>query len=314
MIATAKKALRRWGIEEADCELEAARENHVFRTSFQNEIFALRLHRPGYRSDAELHSELYWMKELVGRGMSVPRPIPAVDGQYLHRVDDVQTDVLTWLPGTPLGKTGEPLIGNTVEVFKDLGAKMAQLHNISDDLKLPSDFSRCRWDLNGLVGSNPVWGNFWENPSLTADQRRLFQYVRQNAVETLEPRLHELDFGLIHADMVRENILVDDGQISLIDFDDGGFGFRLFDVATALIKNTGEPNYPELREALITGYRSKRPLDTRFLNLFILLRAATYVGWVVERLAEDGSTARNRRFIEQTERLAKEYLDTLTQK
>ena len=102
--------------------------------------------------------------------------------------------------------------------------------------------------------------------------------------------------------------MVDDDQLHLIDFDDGGFGFRLFDIATALLKNLDEPDYAKLRGSLLEGYASVRSIDLAALDLFILLRAATYVGWNIERMSEGGAIARNQRFINTTRRLALEYI------
>ena len=58
-----------------------------------------------------------------------------------------------------------------------------------------------------------------------------------------------------------------------IDFDDGGFGYRLFEVATALLKHRGAADYAALAEALIEGYRAERELDATPLPLFMALRA-----------------------------------------
>ena len=41
-------------------------------------------------------------------------------------------------------------------------------------------------------------------------------------------------FGLIHADAHLDNVLFDGQQARLIDFDDCGFGYRIYDVAVAL--------------------------------------------------------------------------------
>ena len=126
--------------------------------------------------------------------------------------------------------------------------------------------------------------------------------ARLQAVET------SLDYGLIHADLVRENVMRDGDTLQFIDFDDAGFGFRFFDLATTLIKNRGEPDYAELKAALIDGYRSQRPIDPDNLDLFILLRALTYVGWIITRMHEDGSTIRNGRFVRNAKELAEEFL------
>ena len=94
----------------------------------------------------------------------------------------------------------------------------------------------------------------------------------------------------------------------MIDFDDGGWGFRLFDVATALFKNRHEPGYDTLKTALLAGYRSRRSLDTTALDLFVALRAVSYVGWIVPRIEEDGSGDRNLRYIEDARGLCSGYL------
>lgn len=83
----------------------------------------------------------------------------------------------------------------------------------------------------------------------------------------------------------------------------GGFGYRLFDLATTLLKNLAEPNYEDLKAALLAGYEEERTLDLELLDLFIALRASTYVGWIVPRMSENGAEARNRRFIETACRL-----------
>ena len=102
--------------------------------------------------------------------------------------------------------------------------------------------------------------------------------------------------------------MVDGDKLWLIDFDDAGFGFRLFDIATTLLKNLCEPDYDALQAALLEGYRSERALDTEHLDLFMALRAVTYVGWISSRMGEDGSEARNMRFKDTARELLTRYL------
>ncbi|SPF78879.1 Stress response kinase A [Aliiroseovarius pelagivivens] len=309
MTQTVEKALDLWGMNGAKWRLIAARENRVFRADHGGKSFAFRLHRAGYRTNAELVSELEWMGAVADGGLHVPAPIRSTSGDYLHVVDDVQIDVLTWLSGAPIGKTGEPLqTADRDDLFFRLGREMARLHKLSDDWTPPNNFTRCHWDRKGLVGDSPLWGRFWENPTLTSEDRELFMRIRDHANAQLEEAEASLDFGLIHADLVRENVMADGDKLQFIDFDDAGFGFRIFDLATTLIKNMREPDYPQLRDALIKGYRSHRPIDTDMLDLFILLRALTYVGWITTRMDEDGSAIRNQRFVTTARELANETL------
>ncbi len=102
MNATVKKALGLWGMIGADFTLVAARENAVYRVDTPTGPVAMRLHRKGYRTDDELRSELLWMKAVADGGITVPEPIPSVQGQVLAHVDDIQVDVLTWLTGVTM--------------------------------------------------------------------------------------------------------------------------------------------------------------------------------------------------------------------
>lgn len=77
-------------------------------------------------------------------------------------------------------------------------------------------------DRKGLLGDTPVWNSFWENPTLSKADRSLFGEIRKAADQDLAQIKHRLDFDLIHADLVRENILTSSNLLNLIDFNDGG--------------------------------------------------------------------------------------------
>ena len=309
MSQTVEKALALWGLEQADWQLVAARENRVFRVCSREQSFAMRLHRRNYRTNAELWSELQWMDAIATGGVLVPAPIASQSGQRLHTVDGIQIDVLTWLSGDPLGKAGQVLAAaDRNSIFWRIGREMARLHTISDAWSLPDGFTRGSWDCEGLLGDRPLWDRFWDNPTLSAEDRSLFLTIRDRAKRRLREIESVLDYGLIHADLVRENVLVAGDKVQLIDFDDAGFGFRLFDLATTLVNNMHEPDFSALQAALCAGYQSQRKIDLAALDLFIVLRAMTYVGWIIERLDEDGAEARNKRFVANARSIAERFL------
>lgn len=298
MTKAVETALGLWGLLGARSSLVAARENAVYKVTTQGAYFALRLHRSGYRSDAELRSELQWMDVAARAGLSVPAPLASREGAFLHVIGDVQVDVLSWLSGPPLAECIDQMDGaGRVQVFTQLGQAMAELHLASDAVNFPAGFQRCRWDVEGLLGKQPLWDRFWDNPGLTGAQRDRLLAFRDRARRDLDAHSDTLDFGLIHADLVPNNVLIAEDGISLIDFDDGGFGYRLFDVATVLLKISGRADFLALKEALIQGYHARRSLDMTGLDLLMAIRAATYVGWNITRMAENGGTERNGRFI-----------------
>ena len=309
-VALAHKAAAAWGLGAAPMALAARRENIVYRVQHGPVSYALRLHRAGYRSDAELRSELQWMAMLAQSGLAVPEPLPTLEGALSVEVDGVQVDVLHWMDGAPLGRAGDMQgIENRVEFCQMLGREVARLHDVSDAWRCPDGFTRPQWNRVGLLGEAPLWGRFWEHPDLTEDDRALLLAVRAKADRALSALEGDLDYGLIHADLLAENMLWDGTQIAMIDFDDGGFGFRDFELATFLMRYLDAPDYGELRAGLLSGYAGRRQVDEAQLDLFITLRALTYPGWIMARLNEPGGQGRSDRALNTALPLARAFLD-----
>ena len=310
MLSRATEAAKLWPFSVQNISLAAHRENAIYRVDASEGRFALRLHRRDYRSDVELHSELQYMAAIEAAGIAVPQPIASRNGAYLEHVDCTQVSVLSWLNGRPLGETGVPLdIPDRANTFRKFGTLIAQLHTASDNWKQPATFTRQAWDLEGLLGEGAQWGRFWDNPYLTSAQRTLLIATR----EKLRAQLQALDFdqGLIHADLVSENILLDDGQLRIIDFDDSGPGYRLQDLATALVKHEAEPDYETLKAELFAGYQQTRPLDEKGVELFLFVRRLSYLGWIVPRMTGADGLARCQRFIANVVPKAEAYMAQL---
>lgn len=305
-----QQALSAWGLQGCTVALIAARENQVYRVDTLDGALVLRLHRKGYRSQAELASELDWMSELSRHGVRVPQPIPTRYGDRCLTVNGRLADILTFLDGQPLVSGGQWSAKITPEhSASQIGTTLAQLHDLSDRWQRPAEFNRPHWDAAGLLGPTPLWDRFWENPVLNPSQADLFATFRGRAERDLTELGTTLDYGLIHADAVPENVMVSNDGVVLIDFDDGGFGFRLFDLATTANRLDRHDPTGSASHLFLQGYLSARPLDLAALPMFRGLRAMTYVGWVISRLHEPGAPARCTRFIAEAEAYALAYLD-----
>lgn len=268
------------------------RENAVFEVALPSGRAALRLHRQGYQDGAAIRSELWWCAAMAAQGAAVPAAVASRSGDYLVKLSNGRNaSIMAWMPGAAFGAAGQPLPCAPEDRLKRhfaLGELLANVHAVTDRLQLPADFTRPRWDIAGLVGEAPLWGRFWDHPTASPDQAEILRAARDFLRDQIA--LHQQqggDFGLIHADVLRENILVNDASLSLIDFDDSGFGFRLYDLGTALSQNLYEPDYPQIRDALVAGYGQTRSTSTRMVEIFTLARTCASVGWVAPRLAAD---------------------------
>ncbi|WP_424941091.1 phosphotransferase enzyme family protein [Aliiroseovarius sp. S253] len=294
MSTVLKQALKAWNAQHV--RMIKDRENAVHEVRINGKPAALRLHRPGYQSEAAIQSELDWMAALAERGMRVPSPVPTTDGDLVFSMGSNQcATMVSWVEGAPIGESGVPLGGmaeDQAALYRKVGAELAKLHNLTDDITLPDGFSRHRWDIPGLLGDEPFWGRFWECPALSEDDRNVVLRARAVAHDLATVYLENgADFGLIHADALRENVFIHEDLLTLIDFDDAGFGFRLYDLAVMMTQNVDEPAYEAIKAAALAGYREHRTLSQEaedLLPMFLMMRRFASMGWAVPRYDPTG--------------------------
>jgi Ser/Thr protein kinase RdoA (MazF antagonist) len=312
----------RWNLKPVSIEPIKVRENAVFavRCADGGKLVA-RVHRRGYHSDAALSSERTWMQALAAEGIEVPRHVLSRDGGSFEMAlvegfaEPRQVDVFHWIDGRQLGSIEHGVsaaAGEIGRVYRDVGRLAARVHNQSSAWNAPTHFSRHSWDVAGLAGEKPFWGRFWDLEALSSGERRLFVRLREALLRDLPAVGTTPDrYGLIHADLVPENILVEGSNLQVIDFDDAGFGWHLFEIATSLYFIRRDPVYEEARESLIEGYRQIRSLSEaqlRLLPMFLAARGSTYLGWVHTRSTEPAAREMAPQLIELAAAAAEDYL------
>lgn len=317
-------ALTQWGIDSVGLALIKYRENAVFRvTAAGGRCYALRIHRAAYHTDDELRSELQWMEALAADGIEVPTLVPTRDGATFAVVagggvpEPRQVDVFEWVQGRPLGtaETGVSETSTVCDTYRTIGRLAAQLHNQAVSWAPPAGFTRHAWDTRGLVGPEPFWGPFWKLEALTPAQRALLIQARDRVFLDLEAYAGNPDnaarYSLIHADFVAENLMVDGDRVRLIDFDDAGFGWHLFELATALYFEMEADYFEQAYAALVAGYRSQRELSEeqlQYMPLFFLARSFTYLGWVHTRFETETARELTPMLVAKACKLARDYL------
>lgn len=292
---TARQALKCWAFQVDTLELVSRSENVVFKcVTKAGSSYALRIHRPGYNSLAELHSELVWSKALRDAGINTPSHTPTRDGRdyaevALEGTDQLhQVGVIEWFAGDSLAHLIEHGDRNAGEsYFTQIGETMAHIHNQAGAWTPPPGFVRRAWNAPGLVGPEPLWGKFWQLPQLDVEQAQLLQETRQVIFDVLvEYGESPAFYGLMHADLHPHNILVDRGRVQVIDFDDCGLGWHAYDVAVALYNYRDVDEFPRWRDALFDGYAGVRSLDQSLIDmlpLFFLVRSLVSLGWIHAR-------------------------------
>lgn len=260
----ASLALPRFGIE-ADAQLDPLplSENVALSVSPRGRApVVLRISRAQARTEGELRSELEWINALrTQSAVPVAGVVATLDGRSVVTLEDPATGQVYSLAVFEHVPGHEPDEAELPSVLPSLGRISAQLHEHSSQWQRPSWFTRGRWDLTAAFGPAPRWGD-WRVGVPDPAQRRLLERTELVICERLRKFGTGPDrFGLIHADLRTANLLVDGDDCRVIDFDDCGFGWWLYDLATALTFYENHPDCDEMIAAWIGGYREIRPLS-----------------------------------------------------
>lgn len=288
LTALATELCTPWGAPGSPPKLVVNRENAVFDVRLETgERAALRLHRAGYQTADSILSELRWTERLASAGFPCPVPLRTQEGELLVQRDGAPiASLIRWIDAVPIADLNDEE-GPDPELYHTVGALIGTLHNKTDQIEL-TGISRPAWSRETLLGERPAWGRFWENPALSNSQKDLLIKTRHAADDALK-EMAAPDIGLIHADLLQENILQGDGGLWLIDFDDAGVGNRLYDLGTALIQHIYDARYDGFVDALLSGYEDSRGVTVKAgdLKLFVLLRGLASCGWIISRAAHD---------------------------
>lgn len=265
--------------------------NTTFEVATADGRFALRVHRPGYRTAANTRAELTYLRglgeALAGNRVDVPQAVPTRHGDLVVEAStDQHCDLLTWVGG----EVRRPGSGLDVAAVRQLGRTLALIHNAADDLAVPLDLPR--WDADGMftAAASPFRPLLEIDEILSTADRADFEDIadRTRAIFA-DP---DIGFGVIHCDYILGNTHLSrngsEWRVGVLDFDDCGMGNYLYDLCPMLGNLAGHPgdtynpDYPVLRDALLNGYRSARPLPVeweRHLPVLMAARHANHCFW-----------------------------------
>ncbi len=313
--AIARDACRHYGIgADAELVLLNISENATYQVEdpVTGRRTVLRVNRPGYHSRQAIESELAWVRAL--RADDIVRTAHVIHAQDDSRVvvgrhpdgEQRHAVMFEWVPGV------EPPEDRLVEDFEHLGAITARLHRHAREWARPSWFTRFHWDFERSIGPRGHWGRWQDGLGVGAPERA--QLMRLAA--TLRDRLASFGtspdrYGLIHADMRLANLLVHAGQVAVIDFDDCGFGWFMYDLGSSLSFIEAHPRVPELIDSWVRGYRTEQslsPEEEAELPTFVLLRRLLLVAWIGSHAETELAASMGEEFTRASCDLAETYL------
>jgi len=295
----AEEAIKHWDVEVKSINLHLQSENTVFKVEgLDGNTYALRVHRKGYHDLEELNSEHVWTSSLSNAGLLVPEAVVTRSGEayktvsFLNSSEYRYVGLVKWIEGTILNDLILDLEEKDVsDVYESLGKVVAKFHKATIAWEKPKDFKRHSFDTDGFLGSNPFWGRFWEAQNATTREREKLSLIRNNITKILSKLPRDINsFGMIHADLHSQNVLIQGKSLSVIDFDDSGFGWYGFDLAVAIwdrldFTATG-CHFDIAYKSLIRGYLEERPNAKDIIETiptFLLMRTLMIIRWIEDR-------------------------------
>ena len=251
-----------WGIEpeRAELNLITVSENATFVLLLNGRPEGVvRVSQPGYVGGPEaVASEIAWLAALHEiDGVRLIDPVPTVRGTFVTKIRDLNG--VGWMVVSTKFVEGTVL----------------------EDLDDPSQYYRTIGD---MVGASPRWGR-WETADLSDADRHLCERALDAALAVMNtyPR-NSHTWGLIHADLRPSNIIrADNGDLTVIDFDDAGYSWYLYDYASSLSFVEHKPYAPQLAKAWLDGYVSVAgPMSSEELHVMSalsMIRRLQMLGW-----------------------------------
>ncbi len=314
----AHAALPVYGLDpSAEVTLLNVSENGTFRVDDPSQgRSVLRVHRTGYHAKQAIRSELAWISALRADGVvRTPAYLPTLGGDDVAaaRLPDGQERYVVrfaWADGI------EPTEDRLAQDFEQLGAITARLHEHARQWHRPTEFTRFVWDFDTSLGERGHWGR-WQDGLAVGPQE---EEILGRCADLLRSRLALYGtgpdrFGLVHADMRLANLLVKGDDVTVIDFDDCGLSWFMYDLGSSLSFIEHEPYVPELIDAWVRGYRTVTTLpadDEAELPTFVMLRRLLLVAWIGSHAATETAQSMGEEFTATSCTLAEEYLSTMS--
>ena len=257
-------------------------------------LYALRIRKLLGTYQEQIQSELIVLRDLRhGTGLDIPAPVATRTGDLyclLPHGSDVYMGVLfSWVPGVHMG--GADI---TPVQMSQMACAVARLHMFSRMYTPPPGFLRPTYDSTWFLGATS-WRASADFVKLLDPEAAACLHRASDAVGAfLQAYPKNADtFGLIHYDLHAGNFLFTKDAANLIDFDECGWGYYLFDLAHILFEFVDHPDFESFKRIAVENYLAEAgpgSLHDDAMIPFLALQAVAYANWMYRLFWRDGRT------------------------
>ncbi len=289
-------------------------ENMTCLLTDGNNKYILQVNRLGYRTDAQLEGEFAWLRELNEEtGLKTARVFTGNNGRTRQTFVSPEGtrynySLQEFLPGIKLRDLDESRILQHLTLVGETAARL-HLQSIKRS-KTSEPVEAFKWDIDEIVSPTARWGYYKDYPGLNDEQCSVLARMEAVIRNELEKYGRRSDrYGLIHADIHANNILINDNQLAVIDFDDCGYGWYLYDLGSAVSKFSY--GLHDMLRSLVSGYERLRPLteeDKQIIPAMVMLRRLARLGWLASHSENGVLEKEGDDYLVRTCQLADDYL------
>lgn len=221
------EALEVMGGDPASVQKLDGFESFIYRFTRQDKPYILRITHNSHRSWQAITGELEWLNYLIKHGVRVAHPVPSSNGRFVEVIGQPDAEQSYWTTVAFEMAPGRPPVKSdwTPKLIESMGRLMGRMHFLTKDFE-PSrpEFRRESWnrEATSLVKGLPE-----------SESKVVSKYAELRAYLATLPQDRD-SYGLVHSDFHGMNFFVDDGEITLFDFDDSCYCWFIYDIAMSL--------------------------------------------------------------------------------
>ncbi len=242
-------------------------ESFIFESVWKGIPCILRITHSSHRNIEQIKGELDWINYLAGNSAPVCEAFPSLNGNYVEKIILQNSSyflvaIFRKAEGGTLNKNKHLL---TEHLIIEWGKLVGKLHRLTKEY-LPSTKENKR----------PMWSDYIPNIEEYLNEEPVALKRAKEITKTIRALPKDRDsFGLIHYDIHQANFLINNGKISLFDFDDSEYSWFIADIAVILFtvlwtKLNGEKSREEFiidfLNKFLMGYNQENELSNWWLN------------------------------------------------
>ncbi|MGN7761066.1 phosphotransferase enzyme family protein [Paenibacillus sp. 22594] len=215
-----KQAFAALGCDPDQAELLGGYNGNVFGINRGGEEIVVKILENAVINVEALLSELEWLEYLRSKGLSAVKPLRLEAGKFIHPVSEEYCCVAyEKAPGIPLNPND--IMSWNPNVFEQWGKVMGKMHALAKSYD-PVHI-RPQWFQHNLLQDE-----FLHKDPLIAEKWRQYRAAFKQLSVTRD------EYGLIHGDLHHSNVLLHQGNLTLLDFGDSEYHWYAYDIAISV--------------------------------------------------------------------------------